>query len=209
MIRTIIFDLGGVIITLDHAEAVRRFAALGLPDAEQQLDPYTQGGIFGDLEEGKITAEDFRRGLSMLVGRSLTADECRHAWLGYCKEVPQRNLDILRRLKGEGYRLVLLSNTNPFMMSFVLSPEFDGHGHSLDSYLDALYMSYKMQVMKPDETFFRRVLMEEKALPGECLFVDDGPRNVAVASQMGIHTFCPKNGEDWTKEIYSYLNQGE
>jgi putative hydrolase of the HAD superfamily len=46
MIRNIIFDLGGVIITLSHDEAVRRFQQLGLKDAPQQLDPYTQGGIF-------------------------------------------------------------------------------------------------------------------------------------------------------------------
>lgn len=204
-IRTIIFDMGGVIITIDQQEAVRRFKALGLQDAEQQLDPYTQGGIFGDLEAGRITAEEFRIALSKQVGRELSYDECRHAWLGYCGDVPQRNLQLLTRLRQEGYRLILLSNTNPYMMSHVLSPAFDGSGHPLSQYLDALYMSFEMKVMKPDETFFRRVLMAEQTIPSECLFVDDGPRNVAVASQIGINTFCPKNGEDWTKEIYQYL----
>ena len=204
-IRTIIFDMGGVIITIDQQEAVRRFKALGLQDAEQQLDPYTQGGIFGDLEAGRITAEEFRIALSKQVGRALSYDECRHAWLGYCGDVPQRNLQLLTRLRQEGYRLILLSNTNPYMMSHVLSPAFDGSGHPLSHYLDALYMSFEMKVMKPDETFFRRVLMAEQTIPSECLFVDDGPRNVAVASQIGINTFCPKNGEDWTKEIYQYL----
>ena len=204
-IRTIIFDMGGVIITIDQQEAVRRFKALGLQDAEQQLDPYTQGGIFGDLEAGRITAEEFRIALSKQVGRELSYDECRQAWLGYCGDVPQRNLQLLTRLRQEGYRLILLSNTNPYMMSHVLSPAFDGSGHPLSHYLDALYMSFEMKVMKPDETFFRRVLMAEQTIPSECLFVDDGPRNVAVASQIGINTFCPKNGEDWTKEIYQYL----
>lgn len=55
-------------MTLSHPEALRRFKALGLPDAEKWLDPYTQGGIFGQLEEGKITAEEFRRELSGSVG---------------------------------------------------------------------------------------------------------------------------------------------
>ena len=205
MIKTIIFDLGGVIITIDHAEAVRRFEALGLADAAQRLDPYTQGGIFGQLEEGQITAEEFRTELSRLVGREVSIDECRHAWLGYCGDIPRRNLQALRQLRNEGYRLVLLSNPIPYMMSFILSNEFDGEGHPLSHYLDALYMSYRLKVMKPDELFFRQVLMAEKALPHECLFIDDGPRNVAVASQIGINTFCPKNGEDWTTEIYDHL----
>lgn len=205
MIRNIIFDLGGVIITLDQPQAIRRFTALGLANADQQLDAYTQGGIFGDLERGTITAEDFRRELSLLVGREVSYDECRHAWLGYCRELPQRNLNALVRLRREGYRLLLLSNTNPYMMSWVMSSDFDGQGHSLEHYMDACYCSYQMSVMKPDKDIFTRVLEAEQILPSETLFVDDGLRNVATASQMGIKTFCPENGADWTQEIYEYL----
>ena len=47
--------------------------------------------------------------------------------------------------------------------------------------------------------------MNERIFAENTLFVDDGPRNVAVASQMGIHTFCPQNGADWTSDIYKYL----
>ena len=207
MIRTIIFDLGGVVITLDQQQAVRRFEALGLRDADERLNAYTQEGIFGDLEGGRIDAETFRRELSMLIGREATHDECAYAWQGYALEVPQRNLDALQRLRSEGYRLLLLSNTNPYMMEWVDSPAFDGHGHSVRHYFDAVYLSYEMKLMKPDDTFFRRVLMAEQMPPSECLFIDDGPRNVAAASQIGIHTFCPKNGEDWTAEIVKLLEQ--
>jgi len=207
MTKTIIFDLGGVILTIDHDEALRRFTALGLKDAATWLDPYTQKGIFGELENGLISAEDFRRELGNIIGREVTMAECEHAWQGYAKEVPQRNLDVLVRLRQEGYRVILLSNTNPCMMAWALSPAFDGHGHSLDHYFDALYLSYRMKVMKPDETFFRRVLIAEQTPPSQCLFVDDGPRNVAAASQIGISTFCPCNGEDWTKEIFNYIER--
>ena len=207
MIKNLIFDLGGVIITLAPEEALRRFKSLGLENAEEQMDAYTQMGIFGQLEEGKISAEAFREELSRQVGREVTYDECRHAWLGYVKEVPQRNLDALLRLRSEGYRIILLSNTNPFMMSWVRSTEFDGHGHSIDYYMDACYLSYQLGVMKPDTEFFHRVLMTEKIMASETLFIDDGPRNVATASQMGIRTYCPQNGADWTTTIYEYINK--
>lgn len=205
MIRNIIFDLGGVILTLDQPQAVRRFEALGLKDAEQRLDPYTQQGIFGDLEEGKIDAETFRLELGKLIGREVSFEECCYAWQGYAKELPQRNLDALRKLRSEGYRLILLSNTNPYMMEWVDSPRFDGQGHSIRDYMDACYLSYEMKVMKPADSFFRRVLMAEQTPPSACLFVDDGPRNVAAASQIGIRTFCPENGADWTQDIYIHL----
>ncbi len=207
MIKNLIFDLGGVIITLAPDEALRRFKSLGLENAEEQMDAYTQMGIFGQLEEGKISAEAFREELSRQVGREVTYNECRHAWLGYVKEVPQRNLDALLRLRSEGYRIILLSNTNPYMMSWVRSTEFDGHGHSIDYYMDACYLSYQLGVMKPDTEFFHRVLMTEKIMASETLFIDDGPRNVATASQMGIHTYCPQNGADWTTTIYEYINK--
>ena len=205
MIKNLIFDLGGVIITLAPEEALRRFKNLGLENAEEQMDIYTQTGIFGQLEEGKISAETFREELSRQVGREVTYDECRHAWLGYVKEVPQRNLDVLQGLRNEGYRLILLSNTNPFMMSWVRSPEFDGHGHSIDYYMDACYLSYQLGVMKPSTQFFHEVLMAEKIMASESLFLDDGARNVATASQMGMRTYCPENGADWTSKIYEYL----
>jgi putative hydrolase of the HAD superfamily len=143
--------------------------------------------------------------LSKLVGHEVSYDECRYAWLGYCRELPQRNLEALRRLRSEGYRLVLLSNTNPYMMSWAMSPDFDGQGHSLEDYMDACYCSYKLGCMKPDTEFFHRVLIAEQTVPSQMLFLDDGPRNVAVASQMGIRTFCPENGADWTQTIYEYL----
>lgn len=206
VIKNIVFDLGGVIMTLDPAEALRRFKALGLSDAERYLDSYTQSGIFGNLEEGNITAEDFRSKLSSLTGHELTFDECRHAWLGYRKDVPQRNLDLLKELRAKGYRLILLSNTNPFMMDWALSSEFDGKGSSLNDYFDALYLSYRLGIMKPAPDFFRQVLDNENILPEETLFVDDGPRNVEAAGKLGFMTMCPDNGSDWTGELRSLLH---
>lgn len=204
-IKNILFDFGGVILTLSPETATARFKALGLADAEERLDIYTQSGIFGDLERGKISDTEFVSELSRLTGRKLTWEQCQHAWRGYCKEVPQRNLDALVRLRAEGYRVILLSNTNPFMMGWALSDEFDGNGHSLEHYMDAVYMSYKCGAMKPDAKFFNHVLASEGIAPAETLFLDDGQRNVEAAGKLGIHTMLTPNGNDWTNEIYKHL----
>lgn len=209
MIKNLIFDLGGVIMTIDQNEALRRFKELGVADIERRLDPYTQTGIFGDVEEGKITADEFRAELSRIVGRELSFDDCRYGWFGYRKEVPWRNLDALKRLRGEGYRLILLSNTNPFMMSWALTKDFDGGEGSLEDYFDALYLSYRLGVMKPDARFFQAVIENEHILPEESLFVDDGSRNVETARKFGFNTMCPKNGEDWTAALFAMLAGGK
>ena len=204
-IKTIVFDLGGVIITLDQSQAVRRFEELGLKDANERLNAYTQEGIFGELENGLITAEQFRAELSAMVGREVTMEECNYAWQGYAKDVPMRNLEAVTRLRQQGYRVLLLSNTNPCMMAWVNSDRFDGQGNPVSAYFDACYLSYEMKLMKPSEEIFRQLMMKEQIAPSEILFVDDGPRNVATASQLGMRTFCPENGADWTDEIYNYL----
>ncbi len=207
MIKNIIFDLGGVIVTIDQAEALCRLKELGLDAAEDYLNPYTQSGIFGDLEEGKLSADEFQVELGKLIGRKMTFDECKYFWLGYRKDLPKRNLALLRRLRADGYRLILLSNTNPFMMSWGLSGEFDGNGSSLEDYFDALYLSFRLKTMKPSPLFFEKVLESEKILPEESLFVDDGKHNVEIAQGLGFHTLCPVNGSDWTDNLLSLLEE--
>ena len=205
MIRNIVFDLGGVIMTICQEEAIKRFKSIGFKNVEDYLNPYTQTDIFGDIEEGKISAEQFRAKLSELIGKEVTYEECKFAWLGYRQDVPLRNLDILRKLKVQGYKLILLSNTNPFMMSWGLSGEFDGNGNSLESYFDSLYLSYKLGVMKPNKKIFQYIIDNEKIQPGESLFIDDGERNINAARLLGFKTLCQINGEDWTKELIELL----
>lgn len=204
-IKKIAFDFGGVIIRQNQQQAVERFKQIGLLDAEERLGAYTQQGIFGELEEGKITAEDFRWQLSLLIGRAVTIEDCSYAWRGYCDGLPQRNLEALQRLRREGYGLSILSNTNPFMMGWALSKDFDGNGNSLADYVDALYLSYQMKVMKPSAEIFHRVLEAEDVRPEELLFVDDSSHNISAAQKLGIATFQPVNGEDWTEELFQLL----
>lgn len=206
-IRLILFDLGGVIYTSDRHEAARRFGSLGLKDAENQLNMYTQTGLFGALEEGKISDKEFVAQLSDKVGKSLSWDDCRLAWLGYATFLPQRNLDVLLRLRHMGFRLALASNTNPFMMSWIDCCDFDGKGNSIRSYLDELYVSYKIKALKPSPVFFEYILQKEKVQAENVLFIDDGPRNVEAAHSLGIHTVLAVNGEDWTEDVLRLCTQ--
>ena len=204
--HNIAFDLGGVVIALSYENAIRRFEEIGLIDARQHLDAFHQHGIFGDLESGRISAEVFREELSRIIGRQLTMDECFYAWHGYVESVPQRNLDMLLRLRQQGYKVCLFSNTNPFMMQWACSPAFDGGHHPIDYYFDRLYLSYECKVMKPSPEIFRMMLEGQQSTADETLFIDDSPNNCAAAEVLGIHTLCPHNNEDWIPALKAYLN---
>ena len=205
MIKVIALDLGGVVVKLNFHRAIQRFAELGLPEVERYLNPFQQQGFFGDLEAGRINAEEFRQELSRLTGREMTREECFYACMGFIECVPQTGLDAIRRLHDTGYRMVLLSNTNPYVMSWGMSPAFDGKGRSLSDYFDACYLSYACKMMKPDPDFFRFVLDNELIRPGELLFVDDGPRNVEVARSLGIQALLTTEVESWPAEVDRFL----
>ena len=203
-IRNIAFDLGGVVLALSYEKAIKMFEEIGLKDARQRLDAFEQKGIFGDLESGRISTEDFRRELSLLIGKELTMDDCYQAWHGYVDYVPKRNLEAILSLRSRGYKVCLLSNTNPFMMQWA-DKNFDGEGHPIGYFFDTLYLSYECKVMKPRREIFEMMLKGQQALPEETLFVDDGPRNVEAAKALGMQTLCPQNNEDWTAALETML----
>lgn len=204
--KNIAFDLGGVVLALSYEQAVRKFEELGLQNARLHLDAFQQKGIFGELEEGCITADEFRMELGRLVGRTLTTEECYTAWHGYVESVPRRNLETIMQLRQRGYKVCLLSNTNPYMMMWA-NRDFDGQGHPISYYFDALYLSYECRVMKPDRRIFELMLRGQQATAAETLFIDDSPRNCAAAEALGIRTLCPQNNEDWTENLLRLLGE--
>ncbi len=203
--KHVVFDLGGVIFRLDKQNAISRFKEIGVRNVEEFLDDYAQKGIFGDLESGKVTAEQYRNALSRIVGRELTMRELEYAWTGYAAQLYRRNFDALLRLRQEGYPVALLSNTNPFMMRWARSGEFDGQGHGLDHYFDRLYLSYELRMMKPSPEIFRTMIKGEHTAADNILFVDDSARNCQVAAGLGIQTLNPANGSDWTEEVFKTI----
>lgn len=206
MIRNIVLDLGGVLFTLDREEALRRFEALGVPDVEKMLDPYLQSGYFLQVEDGRMTEPEFRAALSASAGRELTYDEIAHAYFGFLRSVDTYKFDFIDE-ELRDYRIFILSNTNPYVMDFCESDRFLPSGRPLSSYCVKKFASCEMGLVKPDRRIFERMISEGEMKPEETLFLDDGPANVAMASEFGIHTYCPKNGEDWREPVRPLLRE--
>lgn len=205
MIKNLVFDFGGVIADISRDCAVQAFIELGLKDADMRLDKYHQTGIFQELEEGKLSADAYRRELGKLCGRELTEAETRRAWLGFMVGVDIRKLEYLLELR-KSYRVYILSNTNPFVMSWARSPEFSSIGKPLDDYCEKLYLSYQIGYTKPARQIFDFMLQDSGMFPTETLFVDDGASNIKIGKELGFQTFQPVNGSDWREELSALLS---
>ena len=117
----------------------------------------------------------------------------------------RHKLDYILELR-KSYRVYILSNTNPYVMSWACSPEFSSQGKSLADYCDKLYLSYQLGCTKPDKGIFYHMLEDSGMVPSETLFVDDGDSNVRIGKELGMHTFKPKNGVDWREELSRLLS---
>jgi len=201
-IKNIVFDLGGVIITLDRDESVRRFREAGVDDVEKWLDPYKQNGLFLQFEEGLLSRDEFCDVLRKATGRPISKEGIDAGWLGFLKEVPVNKLKLLEDLKARGYHLYLLSNTNPVVMKWALTPDFSLERKPLDAYFDKLYLSYQMKCVKPNPLIFQKMIDDSGMIPSETLFIDDGLANVQMGAKLGFKTFQPVNGEDFCPLFY-------
>ncbi|MCL3849679.1 MULTISPECIES: HAD family phosphatase [Parabacteroides] len=206
-IKNIVFDLGGVLIDLSHDQAVRRFEEIGVVDAAQLLDPYEQKGIFLEVENGMITADEYCQKLREHTGKDLSYEEIKHAWLGFIVDVPQYKLDHLLKLR-EHYNVYLLSNTNPIIQEgWARTDQFSAAGRPIGDYFDKMYTSYEVGVTKPDRKIFDYMIADSGLIPSETLFVDDAKSNVEVGRSLGFQTYQPANGEDWREAVDKILNQ--
>ena len=217
MVKNIIFDFGGVVIHLQPDEAMRRFEALGIIDARQQMSIFGQTGIFGQVEKGEITTDEFCRLLALEAQQkggkftgvdnpSYSYEEAKWAWMGYVKAVPRQNLDALLRLQ-QRYRLYLLSNLNPFLQQWAESESFSGDGHGLRHYIPYLYYSFQLRDYKPAPSMFRRMLDAAGLCAEDCVFVDDSPRNIEGCEAVGMHGLLVGKDEDWIAPLDDLLNR--
>src|SRR6185437_1509585 len=97
------------------------------------------------------------------------------------------NVDLLRKLKNEGYQLYLLSNTNVFHYSCINNEMQEKFGlGSLDELFDNAYISYKMGMRKPDTEIYYKLMQNPDIDPAKSIFIDDNEDNVNASTEAGI-----------------------
>jgi putative hydrolase of the HAD superfamily len=194
-ISTLIFDLGGVIVDLDLAKCIQNFKELGLENIEQYLSNFGQKDFFMQFEKGQIGIPAFRNEIRKLAGTELSDAQIDKAWCSFLTQIPVEKLHLLSELKKK-YRLLLLSNTNPLHIETAVAAEFSKTGKTMQDFFDKCYLSYEMGMVKPDVEIFEALLTDAQVKAEECLFLDDGKKNIDTAAALGIQTYWVKPNEN-------------
>ena len=159
-IDALIFDLGGVLIDLDLEKCKKAFAErLSYNGIDMLLDAFHQKGIYSDLEEGLISADEFRSRILAASAPGCTAGDVDEAVFALLVGVRPYKFALLTGL-AKSYDLYLLSNTNPISM-IKCYRLFEEAGYPLDRMFRKLFLSYQMKMQKPSERVCQRNGLEE------------------------------------------------
>jgi putative hydrolase of the HAD superfamily len=60
---------------------------------------------------------------------------------------------------------------------------------------------------KPSLTIYQKVLEQAGIKAEESVFLDDGPKNIEAAEQVGIHGLLVPKNEDWMPNLMALLNE--
>ncbi len=198
-VRSILFDLGGVILNIDYGATEKAFQTLGVPQFKEQFSQLQQNAFFDDWETGRLTAEEWLAEMKKACGHTVSEQQITDAWNAMLLDFPIARLRLLQQLRNQ-YDLFLLSNTNAIHEATFNEILRQQTGlPSLGVLFDKIYYSHRIGLRKPDEAPFRKILEENGLQPAHTLFIDDSPQHIQTARRLGlqtIHLVPPRTIED-------------
>ena len=187
--------MGGVLVDLDIEDCKRAFKEyLGYYRIDEIIDPCHQKGIYGDLEEGKLTAEEFRQVVLAESRPGSAAEDVDRAMWHILTGIEPYKISLLKRL-AEKYDLYMLSNNNAICLPRSRRL-FAEAGAPLEELFRKCYFSFEMKALKPSEAFYKAVIADIGGAPEDMLFIDDSQKNVEGAVKAGLPAVYYEPGTD-------------
>ena len=178
-IRTVVFDLGGVLIDWDPRYLYRKVFS-DKSEMEHFLNNIATKEWHLEQDRGRTMAEATK----VLVSRHPEYEAEIRAFYDRWPEMfggsIRGSVEILRELRDLGYPLHALTNYSA--EAFVLARE----DYDFLRWFDEIVVSGEEGMIKPDKNLYA-VLVERTGLePSTTVFIDDSPPNVAAARELGF-----------------------
>lgn len=190
--KNIIFDLAGVVLNLDLERDTKALQGIGLPDFEGCIKDKKIAEPMLAYLNGLMEENAFCDALRPLCRKDVTDDELLYAMDAVLDVVPRERIDLILSLRKK-YRVFLLSNIYEKAWRYAVA-EIEKHGVTVDDLFDKVFLSYEMNLAKPDPRIFIRVMEETGIIPEETLYFDDSQSNIKTGNELGfISRLVPMN----------------
>lgn len=113
-----IFDLGNVIVDIDFNRVLGTWSDLSRVPLASLKQSFTMGEAFHQHERGEITDEAFAEALCHEMALPLSYEQFSHGWQAVFVALRPEVIDIMQKLREQGHRVVVLSNTNRLHTTF-------------------------------------------------------------------------------------------
>ena len=191
-IKNIIFDLGGVFLTLDYNKTEQAFLKLGATNFRNLYTQQHASLLFGQLETGTITPDYFYKKFRKETHISATDQQIEAAWNAMLGHFPPERIVWLNNISKK-YNIYLFSNTNAIHYKHFAEKFYhDTGGQDFDSHFIKAYYSHFLGLRKPDVHSYLRILQEQNINASETLFIDDTFPNIEGAQQVGLEAIYLK-----------------
>jgi len=195
-IKSIIFDLGGVLLNISYQNTIDKFKKLGIDNSSSFYSKKEQNNIFNHFECGEITGEKFVREIQKHCNDS-TPKQILSAWNAMLLDLPKNRINLLNSLK-EKYQIFLLSNTNEIHINKFQNIIGEKEYHKFYNLFNKVYYSHEIGFRKPNVESFHLVLDKNNLKAKEVLFIDDSPQHIEGAKKLGIQTYHLQDNEEVT-----------
>lgn len=192
-IKSVIFDLGNVLVNFNAKKAANRFAKACKVPAEKVWDHFFTSKTEKAYTRGKITCRQFYKFSCEAFNAPVDFETFKHYWNDIFWE--NKGMDgLLGKLKKK-YPLYLISNTNKMHFDYLLSK------FKLLRHFKKTFPSHEVGHRKPEPQIYKKVLRKIKLKPQDTVFVDDVEKFVVGARAVGMHAIQFKNRAQLEKEL--------
>jgi len=203
-IRNIIFDLGGVLLNIDPKKTIEAFGKLGMEQLVGDKGLSYDHDIFYQMEQGKITPEEFRDGVRQLLPKEVSDDEIDAAWTAMLLDFPAIRVELVKNLRKD-FNIYLFSNTNAIHVAKYHSIFQTQHGFEVSTLFEKDFYSNEIGYRKPSAESYQEIIRLSGINPAESIFIDDSLQNVESAMASGLKGFWLETGQTVENLFQKYL----
>jgi 2-haloacid dehalogenase len=178
--RSVVFDLGGVLVDWDPRYLLRTV----MPGREAEMETILSDVLNRDWNLQRDTGDSWPAAIAALqAAHPQWADIFRaydERWAETLGGSIEESVDILRELRDRGVPLYALSN-----WSAEKFPCAEARFEWLD-WFDGIVVSGRVKLIKPEPAIYRHLMQTYRLEAPDILFVDDHEPNVVGARALGI-----------------------
>ncbi len=177
----ITFDLGNVLVRVDHLEFCRRLAALAGTSPEAVFAAVFASELEPGYDTGRLSSQEFYEAVLAKFRVALPFATFREWWNSIFTPMPEM-VPVVEHLVAH-YPLFLLSNTNALHFQYIQEQ------YPLLERFTQFILSYEVGSRKPEPQIYRHLIYQAKTQPARILFIDDKLPFVEAAREQGLQAW--------------------